>query len=232
MDEQEKQLWDAYSSSRSTEDRNRLVELYLWLAEAISRKFYLRVVGTGVEFDEVKSAACEGLMQAVERFDLSRGILFPTYAPWRITNQIRDYLRESDAHTRLYRMREPMVREWAKSLDHMPTDDEVYEHFGFKLERRNICSLSMKSVGRTDINFRDKCFSYEIGENSPNRSVSEVSYLLKGFNRRERLAVVLYCIEGYTMRESAEVIGVSESRMSQMMKDLIPRMRANFEKAA
>ncbi len=230
MDEHEKQLWDRYSSTRSTDDRNQLVELYMWLAYLIAKNFHLRVLGTGVEYSELVSAASEGLMMAVERFDVGRGILFGTFAPQRIHGQIADWLRSTDPHTRLYRIREPMVRNWAQTLCHKPTDDEVYERFGFKLERRNSISLSSTGHERDDSKVKD--LNESVGKSDRNHSVSEVSYLLKGLTRRERLAVVLYCIEGYTMKESAEVIGVSESRLSQMMKDLIPRMRDNFEKAA
>ena len=232
MDEQEKQQWAEYARSRSIEDRNRLVERYYWLANMLAKKFYLRVAGTGLQCDELLSAANEGLIEAVERYDLSRGIAFETYAPWRITNQIKDYLRETDAHTRLYRIREPMVREWAKTLGHNPTDDEIYEHFGFKLERRTVVSISLTCVGPGEQDYKRKELAESLGTNDSNHDVGEVSYLLKGFTRRERLAVVLYCIEGYTMKDSAAVIGVSESRLSQMMKELLPRMRENFEKAA
>lgn len=233
MDEQEKQLWDRYSSTRSTDDRNQLVELYMWLAEKLAGKFSLRVLGTGLTYEDLLSSAYEGLIQAVEKFDLNRNVAFGTYAPFRITNQIKDGLRATDAHTRLYRIREPMVREWAQTLDHLPTDDEIYEHFGFKLDRRNTISLQMTMFKRGDGHaWEAKELMESVGKEVASQDVGEVSYLLKGLTRRERLAVVLYCIEGYTMKESAEVIGVSESRMSQMMKDLIPRMRDNFEKAA
>jgi RNA polymerase sigma factor FliA len=231
MDEQEKQLWEVYSSSRSTDDRNRLVELHMCLAHTIAKKYYLKVLGTGVDYGELLSAASEGLIQSVERFDLSRSILFRTFATQRIRGQIADWLRSTDVHTRLYRIREPMVRKWAQTLGHKPTDDEIYGYFGFKLERRKAVSLSSTGHERDDWKVRE-LNEWGVGKCDSNHSVGEVSYLLKGLTRRERLAVVLYCIEGYTMREAAEVIGVSESRMSQMMTDLIPRMRDNFQRAA
>lgn len=91
--DREARLWQRYESSRSIEDRNALVEHFLPWARACAQGWTRRL---RMEADEILSGACEGLMQAVEKFDRSRGLAFSTYAMRRMYGAVLDTARKLD----------------------------------------------------------------------------------------------------------------------------------------
>ncbi len=230
MDDTEKKLWQRLSRTKRQaardQIRNQLVELYMPLADHIAQRQASRLPPS-VDFDDMHSAAYQGLLDAIPRYDLSRGVTPKTFLTYRIKGCIRDWFRQIDSVSRYTRMREARVNHWAQmELDHRPTEDEIEQHFGFVLHRPSTVSLH-------ESRDYDAGEALTLGEILPDHrtgpsdsGVGELSEIMRSCSQRERLALLLYHVDGLHMKEVAESLGVSESRISQMMSALKTRLRA------
>lgn len=94
--------YELFSEYRRTGDvrlRDEIVELYIYIAEILSRKF----VNRGVEYDDIYQVACMGILFAVERFDPDRGVKFATFATPTVLGEIRKYFRDKGNFIRIPR---------------------------------------------------------------------------------------------------------------------------------
>ncbi|WP_145076569.1 sigma-70 family RNA polymerase sigma factor [Aureliella helgolandensis] len=241
MEQEEMDLWQRYAVARrgrspkklreSLELRNQLVERYQHLAEAAARRAARRIP-FGVEYEELLSHAYLGLIDAVTRFDPDRGIGPNTYMPTRIHFSITDSLRKLDTVSRTVRAKLKKRRALSEQLGHEPTDDEVQEHLGFVIPAVQIKSLEAESDSSSKGRGRGDTLRDHVADRHTPQQVSDCSELLRGLDKRERLVVMLYFMHGYRMKEVAETIGLSESRVSQMMTALRPRLKENAARAA
>src|SRR2546421_6907660 len=110
------QLWREYQSNRSVEIRNQLVEIYLPLVKYNAERIWSRLP-EGVELDDLISAGVFGLMDAIDAFDLERGVKFETYCVPRIRGAMLDELRTMDWVPRLVRSKASKMEEARKSLE-------------------------------------------------------------------------------------------------------------------
>ena len=110
------QLWQNYQQERSTELRNRLVERYLPLVKYNAERIWSRLP-EGVELDDLISAGVFGLMDAIDAFDLERGVKFETYCVPRIRGAMLDELRTMDWVPRLVRSKASKLEVARKSIE-------------------------------------------------------------------------------------------------------------------
>ena len=120
-------LWKKYSETRSIEDRNTLVEHYMYMTKIIASQMYRYG-----DRDELLSSACLGLIQAVEGFDPNRGIKFTTYATPRIKGCILDENIRMDFLGQTMRKEKQKIRRdyeyLAHKLKHFPTLMDLAKH--------------------------------------------------------------------------------------------------------
>jgi RNA polymerase sigma factor for flagellar operon FliA len=237
------QVWREYKLDPTrTELRNRLVERYLPLVKYNGERIWARLP-EGVELDDLVSAGVFGLMDAIDAFDLTRGVKFETYCVPRIRGAMLDELRTMDWVPRLVRSKASKLGEATKSLEtrlgRHPTELELAEHMQLsvaELEKMmveasavNLISLnkkwyetdSYKDVREIDI-LEDKK-----GED-PTRRIQKndlMRLVTKGLNRNERLIIILYYYEELTMKEIGATLDLSESRVSQMHSSIVQRLQ-------
>ncbi|MGH7134639.1 MAG: sigma-70 family RNA polymerase sigma factor, partial [Pirellulales bacterium] len=109
------QLWEAFKADQSNQElRNRLVETYLPLVKYNGERIWSRLP-EGVELDDLVSAGVFGLMDAIDAFDLSRGVKFETYCVPRIRGAMLDELRTMDWVPRLVRSKASKLNEAIKT---------------------------------------------------------------------------------------------------------------------
>lgn len=228
-------LWQAYRETHSRETRNRLVLHYGWLVRAIVHRV-MSVSGSYAESDDLTSCGTIGLIKAIEKFDSEKGVQFSTFATYRIRGEILDFVRRSDWVPRGVRKRvlemESAESELAASLGRRPSDSELCERLGVpdrvlaktraSMERFNVISFEeMLCDAARDI----------AGDDSPENALQEselldvLSRAVEDLPERERLVVTLYYYEELTLREISEVIGVTESRVSQIHSRAVGRMK-------
>lgn len=237
------EVWRAYKADPTrTELRNRLVEEYLPLVRYNGERIWARLP-EGVDLDDLVSAGVFGLMDAIDAFDLTRGVKFETYCVPRIRGAMLDELRTMDWVPRLVRSKASKLNEATKTLEakfgRHPTELELAGHMGLSvgdLERMqvdasavNLISLnkkwyetdSYKDVREIDI-LEDKK-----GED-PTRRIQRADLMrlvTKGLNRNERLIIILYYYEELTMKEIGATLDLSESRVSQMHSSIVQRLQ-------
>src|SRR5207248_6258256 len=131
------QLWRDYRTAPTVELRNQLVEHYLPLVKYNAERIWSRLP-EGVDLDDLISAGVFGLMDAIDAFDLERGVKFETYCVPRIRGPLLDELRTMDWVPRLVRSTHTKLEEARKSLEaeygRPPTPDEMASRLGVTLE--------------------------------------------------------------------------------------------------
>src|SRR5713101_3862155 len=131
------QLWRDYRTEPTVDLRNHLVEMYLPLVKYNAERIWSRLP-EGVELDDLISAGVFGLMDAIDAFDLERGVKFETYCVPRIRGAMLDELRTMDWVPRLVRSKASKLEETRKSLEaalgRPPTADEMSQKLGVSLQ--------------------------------------------------------------------------------------------------
>jgi len=242
------EIWVAYKADQTNKLlRNRLIEQYLPLVKYNGERIWSRLPD-GVELDDLISAGVFGLMDAINAFDMNRGVKFETYCVPRIRGAMLDELRTMDWVPRLVRSKASKLNEAVKTLEaklgRTPNENELSEHMGLsqaELEKMitdanavNLISLnkkwyetdSYKDVREIDI-LEDKK-----GEDPTKRiQKSDLMRLVtKGLNRNERLIIILYYYEELTMKEIGVTLDLSESRVSQMHSAIVQRLQGQLGK--
>lgn len=242
------QLWIEYKKDMSNQElRNRLVEMYLPLVKYNGERIWARLP-EGVELDDLISAGVFGLMDAIDLFDLTRGVKFETYCVPRIRGAMLDELRTMDWVPRLVRSKASKLNEAVKALEarlgRQPNENELAQEMQIsvaELEKMildanavNLISLnkkwyetdSYKDVREIDI-LEDKK-----GED-PTRRIQKndlMRLVTKGLNRNERLIIILYYYEEFTMKEIGATLNLSESRVSQMHSSIVQRLQGQLSR--
>ena len=240
-------VWREYRERPTTELRNRLVERYLSLVKYNAERIWSRLPD-GVELDDLISAGVFGLLDAIEAFDLGRGVKFETYCVPRIRGAMLDELRTMDWVPRLVRSKASRMDASRKALEaelgRAPSPEELAAKLGIPLDQLdqyvgdatavNLVSLnkkwyetdSYKDVREIDI-LEDKKAENPTGR-LQNRDLMKL--VTRGLNRNERLIVILYYYEEMTMKEIGATLNLSESRVSQMHSSIVARLQAHLAK--
>lgn len=238
-------LWRRYGETREDSLRNLLVEHYLPLATGLGTRFHGRLPKQ-VDVDEAISAAVAGLTAAVEAFDLSRGVKFETYCRPRIAGAIRDALRDADWLPRVLRTRlrhwetacgrfqtacgrRPEAAEVAGALGVSPASCEMLTHHA---AASRVASLDDQSPGYNaalGALVADPQSAHPAGH----AQATDLKELVtRGCSKSERLLLILYYYEQLTMNEIGLVLGMSESRVSQIHSELLARLRVTLARRA
>ena len=245
VDQDIQQVWQAYRDTGNVEYRNRLVERYLPLVKYNAERIWARLPD-GVELDDLISAGTFGLMDAIDAFDLNRGVKFETYCVPRIRGAMLDELRTMDWVPRLVRSKaarmEAARKELEAQLGRPPRPEELAARLGITLDQLqayvgdatavSLVSLnkkwyetdSYKDVREIDI-LEDKKAEDPTGR-LQNRDLMRL--VTRGLNRNERLIIILYYYEDMTMKEIGSTLDLSESRVSQMHSSIVNRLQAQL----
>ena len=234
--------WKQYRRNKDPQSRNFLVERYLPLVRYVAERL-LAKLPQSVELDDLNSAGIFGLLQAIDGFDIRRGVKFETYCVNRVRGAILDELRNLDWVPRLVRTKGHKLsnayRELEIKLGRIPTDAEMAKKLGLSLadydemvreaSATSIVSLSEKMQNEDD----DKALTkLHMVENQKGKSPTEhiqrrelVEYLTRGLSHKEKLIMVLYYYEELTMREIGAIIDLSESRVCQIHSKIVIRLK-------
>ncbi|MHC4443950.1 MAG: FliA/WhiG family RNA polymerase sigma factor [Planctomycetota bacterium] len=237
-----RQVWVDYQADHDRELRNQLMEYYLPLVKATAERISAKLPSE-VDVDDLISAGIFGLIDAIEAFDLERGVKFETYCSPRIRGAILDELRNMDWVPRLVRSRAHQLENVTKvlraELGRLPTEDEIAEKLAvgkaeFDKIMRDANAVSLVSLSRrcfdedserelqeidilADVTSSDPVLEYQ--QNEVRNTV------IKKLTKIERLIVVLYYYEQMTMKEIGATLDLSESRVSQMHSGILNRLR-------
>jgi RNA polymerase sigma factor FliA len=241
-------LWREYRRSQDSKVRDRLILTYAPLVKYVAGR-----LGSGlpahVDDDDLVSYGLLGLIGAIERFDPDRDIKFETYAIARIKGSIIDELRSLDWVPRSVRSRareiERAIADLESKLGRAPADEEIAAKLGVSEDELN---ASLSEIGRTSIAALDELWTVSAGGDqialidtieddqgpNPQSALDEtemreaIADAISRLPEREKLVVTLYYYEELTLREIGEVLGVTESRVSQLHTKAILRLKARL----
>ncbi len=239
-------LWEEYKSDMTNRDlRNRLVETYMPLVKYNGERIWARLPD-GVELDDLISAGTFGLMDAIDAFDLSRGVKFETYCVPRIRGAMLDELRTMDWVPRIVRAKASRLAEANRVLEtrlgRSPTDRELATQLELSLPELEKMVNEANAVGLISLNkkwyetdsYKDvreiDILEDKKGED-PTRRIQKndlMRLVTKGLNRNERLIIILYYYEELTMKEIGRTLDLSESRVSQMHSSIVQRLQGQL----
>jgi len=236
------QLWKDYRARPATDLRNQLVELYLPLVRYNAERIWSRLP-EGVDLDDLISAGVFGLMDAIDAFDLDRGVKFETYCVPRIRGAMLDELRTMDWVPRLVRSKASRMEETRKTLEAQlgrpPRPDEMAERLGVTIDEFEKMSGDATAVSLVSLNkkwyetdsYKDvreiDILEDKKAEDPTHRLQNRdlMRLVTRGLNRNERLIIILYYYEDMTMKEIGATLDLSESRVSQMHSSIVARLQ-------
>jgi len=240
------EVWQQYKKDPSRRElRNRLVENYLPLVKYNGERIWSRLPD-GVELDDLISAGVFGLMDAINAFDMSRGVKFETYCVPRIRGAMLDELRSMDWVPRLVRSKASKLNEAVKQLEaklgRHPNENELAEQMEISVPELEKLVSDANAVGLISLNkkwyetdsYKDvreiDILEDKKGED-PTRRIQKsdlMRLVTKGLNRNERLIIILYYYEEMTMKEIGSTLDLSESRVSQMHSAIVQRLQGQL----
>ena len=238
-------LWKDFSGSRSLELRNQLVLYYVHLVKSI----VLRMVPTYrkyVDFDDLMSCGLIGLMDAIDKFDLKKEVKFETYATLRIKGEIIDQIRKQDWAPISLRQKIKKIEEGFEHLElehgRAATESEVAEYVSMNVEdvKKTLDESHTFNLICLDEILVDRVRSEELlasREGSPEDSyeAGEMKEVLAQYvdalPEKERLVVSMYYNDELTLKEIGAVIGVTESRVSQIHSKALMTLRTKMRQA-
>jgi RNA polymerase sigma factor for flagellar operon FliA len=243
-------LWRRYKSDGDEGARERLVVAYSPMV-----KFVAGRLGAGlpshVEDADLISYGLVGLIGAIERFEPERGIKFETFAMTRIRGAIIDELRSLDWVPRSVRSRAREIETAQAKLEHelqrAPTEAELAAKLNMTEEELQsaLLEIANSSVYALDelwtvsdssgdqVSLLDTIADESAADPQEALASTEVKDLLteaiSGLPEREQLVVALYYYENLTLREIGEVLGVTESRVSQLHTKAVMRLKSSLQ---
>ena len=241
------EVWKKYKEDQSDQQlRNKLIERYLSLVRYNAERVWAKLP-EGVDLNDLISAGTFGLMDAIEAFDLERGVKFETYCVPRIRGAMLDELRTMDWVPRLVRSKASKLEAARKAVEsevgRPPTDEEIAAKMELSLKEFEKLKSEANAVSQVSLNKKwYETDSYkdvreiDILEDSkgedPTRSIQErdlMRLVTKGLNRNERLIIILYYYEELTMKDIGNTLGLSESRVSQMHSSIVARLKGQLK---
>ncbi len=242
-------LWREYRRTKDQALRDRLILTYAPLVKYVAGR-----LGSGlpahVDEGDLVSYGLLGLIGAIERFDPDRDIKFETYAIARIKGSIIDELRAMDWVPRSVRARardiERAIGELEGKLGRAPNDEEIAGKLGLTQDELD---SSLSEISRSSIAALDELWTVQGSSGdqvalidtiedtqgpAPQSALDKselkemIADAISRLPEREKLVVTLYYYEELTLREIGEVLGVTESRVSQLHTKAILRLKARL----
>jgi RNA polymerase sigma factor for flagellar operon FliA len=246
-------LWRKYKKTNDVVFRNKLVEEYLKLVKYNAERLKAKLPKT-VELDDLVSAGVFGLMDAIEAFDLSRGVKFETYCVPRIRGAMLDELRTTDWVPRLVRSQttkylramEGIKHHNGNGNGHVPTLQEIADYLEVSVEEAkriedqgnapivHVCrmvGMPRGEDGESEFKGSGLVDSNQLQDTKTLRPEEELSKdsgfleLISCLPDEEQIIVTLYHRDEFEMWKIGKILGLSESRVSQMHSSALQKIK-------
>jgi RNA polymerase sigma factor for flagellar operon FliA len=234
-------LWDEYRKKPTHELREQLIVEYSQLVKLVAGRLSM-YLGYNVEYEELVSYGIFGLIDAIDKFDLTKNVKFETYASLRIRGAILDQIRKMDWIPRTVRQRQRKMDDAIKQIEmrtgKTATDEEIAKELGVSEDELCSWQSQLKVTNIVSLN--------EFEENGPEpvADASSHSHFLQPeevvaqdelktmladalglLTEKERKVIELYYYEDMTLKEISRILDVSESRVSQLHTKGLIKMR-------
>ncbi|NLK20787.1 MAG: FliA/WhiG family RNA polymerase sigma factor [Epulopiscium sp.] len=240
------ELWEKYKRTNLSSIKEKLIIEYAPLVKYVAGRLNV-YLGQNVEYEDLISYGVFGLIDAIDKFDLKKGVKFETYASLRIRGAILDNIRKLDWVPRTLRQKNKQIEkayaELETELGRSATDEEMAVKMGITVEElremlKQVNLLSLISLEEyVEQNNEPSMGSVkQPGNEQPEAYLEkqELKRILKEsiekLPEREQRVLILYYFEELTLKEISSIMGVSESRISQLHTKGIMRLKGKLGK--
>ncbi len=232
-------LWIDYGKTKDVNLRNQIIMKYVYLVKHVVNRMWGSYSHIK-QMEDLVSYGVIGLIDAIERYDISRGVKFETYAYFRIRGEIIDQIRKSDWIPKNVRMQGKKIEQAMAFLEgkigRQPSEQEVANHLSIRIEDLQkflgqCHSLSLISLEEQLLDATSGSALVADKGESPERlavdnEMKEVlANAIETLTEKEKMVVSLYYFEEMNLKEIGSVLGVSESRVSQIHTKALFRMK-------
>ena len=247
MDEAgKKKLWEEYARTKSPEVREKIILEYAPLVKVVAGRLSM-YLGYNVEYEDLVSYGIFGLIDAIDKFDFLKDVKFETYASLRIRGSILDQIRKMDWIPRTIRQKQKkidaVIRDIETRYGRSATDEEISAGLGITGEEYLDWQSQMKITNVVSLNefleqgsevpnesAQSKSSQFDSPEEVLEREVFKKMLIesLDLLTEKERKVIVFYYYEDLTLKEISNILGVSESRISQLHTRALQKMRGKM----
>jgi RNA polymerase sigma-B factor len=229
-----------YRRTHDRDIRNALIEEHRWLAVHCARRFAHK----GEPLDDLVQVAMVGILKAVDRFDVDRGVVFSTFAVPTVVGELRRHFRDKtwSVHVprrakELYQTVSGVVDELTQILGRSPTVPEIADRAGVTVEdalEALEVSSCYRGVPLAPPSEDDTADAITLGEDDPGFRATDakltVGTLLEALpTERERDIIRMRFVEGLTQSQIAAEIGVSQVQISRLLRASLDKMRRTLQ---
>lgn len=241
-------LWEQYRITGSTEIRNKLVIKYQHLVNMSAA----RIVANYKYYNFLDDIINEGiiaLINSVEKYDVTKNVKFETYASIKIRGAMIDYIRKQDCFPRRVKAMAKKINQASahlcNKLGRMPDDEEMSEYLQIskekfdklQIETHSLNVLSFEQTLEDQISESAKITPINYGcIETPEQYIDDkeltktLADCLDRLNEKEKLVISLYYKEQLKIKEIAEVLEVSDSRVSQIHSSALRKLNQEMKK--
>lgn len=241
---QKNKLWSDYSRTKSSELREQLILEYAPLVKLVAGRLSM-YLGYNVEYEDLCSYGIFGLIDAIDKFDTMKDVKFETYASLRIRGSILDQIRKMDWIPRTIRQRQRQIDAAMKEIEatkgRPATDEEIAKALGITDEEYVQMQSQMKITGVVSLDEFMETGAEVPGDqktqyrfDTPEEAFDKVELkqkleeALKLLTEKEQKVILLYYYEDLTLKEIANILDVSESRVSQLHTKALNKMKTRM----
>lgn len=228
------ELWTKYGRDKDEVTKKKLLEYYLPLTRIIADRLSISLPSY-VDKEDFANIGFLGLVQALERFDASRGIKFETFASIRIKGAMLDAIRVNDwvpvSVRQKARNYQEALASLTKKLGRDPVDEELAAELGLALPKYRQMMNQIQIVTVVPLEDISSISSGENGDRDFTKQIERdelktiLAEQIKKLTEKEALVISLYYYEQLTLREISEILKVTEARISQIHTKAIFKLR-------
>lgn len=248
QDEEDQKLWEQYKTNHDQRIKDALIMKYASFVKYVAGRIAVNLP-SNVEFDDLVSYGILGLIDAIDKYDPERNVKFKTYAKTRIRGAIFDELRVLDWTPRSIRQKaRKLEKAYAKlegKLGRDAKDEEIAEYLNIDIselhklfdETKKSLLLSLDEIFYDDEEGSSRFdFVEDQKSDNPQLKIEEaeakkiLADAISKLSDRERMVITLYYYEELTSKEIGKILGVSDSRVSQLHTKAILRLRGRLSR--
>lgn len=233
------QLWVQYKEQNDKEAKDELIIQYVSLVKIIAGRLYTSY-NAHVEYDDLLSYGIIGLIDAIDKFDHKKEIKFETYANIRIRGAIIDQIRHMDWIPRSTRQKYKKIEEAISNLQKKHgnefSDEQVADELNMTLEDYNkmlgeattysVVSLEEKIEDSLNFDIASEAVDFQPEENYVEKEMKKIlAATIDRLPEKEMRVMQSYYYSELTYKEIAEILGISESRVSQIHTKAISKLK-------
>lgn len=242
--ENKQKLWEDYSKKRTPELQEKIIIEYAGLVKLVAGRLSM-YLGYNVEYDDLVGYGTFGLIDAVDKFDYTKGVKFETYASLRIRGAILDQIRKMDWIPRSIRQKQRKIDLAYQNLEikfgRSASDEEIAKELDISVDEFETWQNQTKVTNIVSLDeFMDQGTETKVEQNltsdfdRPERIYEKqelksiLIQTLESLTEKEKKVIILYYYEELTLKEISRVLEVSESRISQLHTKALQKMKVKL----